>query len=451
MAEILGYTPEELIGKPGLDFCDPKYHNLCQEANRRVSRGERQFYEIELSGKDGRRVWVGVNGSPFYDHQGNYTGNLGLYTDISEQKSAKEKLQQSQQQLEGLFQNMAEGVVLLDVDGKVLKINLVAARILRLDPDQAPGNYYNNLRWQGEVILEDGTIISREILSRQQIAGLGRTIVNEEASLKFPDGTLTWLRGSITPLMDSTRGVIGTIVTFADITKEKMQQEQLTHMLLEGQEQERKRIARELHDDTAQSLSIISLELDSIIARKKFCDEETIVKIAQQKSALDRTMQDVRRFSHELHPSILDYLGLVSALEQLVEEINERNEIALSFNTRGEEIKLSSDKELAVFRVVQEALSNIRKHAAATQASVSLQYLPNSIKLRISDNGKGFNVRKESEAAILRGSLGLVSMKERAHLVGAKIKVESRMDQGTSITLEIGLDRSEVDQTKSKP
>ncbi len=449
MAEIIGYNPEDLIGKPGLDYCLPEYHSVCQEANRRISLGERQYYEIELSGKGGSRIWVGVNGSPFYDHQGNYIGNLGLYNDISEQRAAQEKLLRSQQQLEGLFQNMAEGVILLDVDGKVLKINPVAARTLHLDSEKVPGTYYDSLLWQGEVALEGGTIISREILSQQKLSSLGRTIINEEASLKLPDGTLTWLRGSIAPQMDS-QGVNGTIVTFTDITREKMQQEQLTQMLLEGQEQERKRIARELHDDTAQSQSLISLELDSVISRENLCDEETMAKITRQKSAVDRTMQDVRRFSHELHPSILDHLGLVPALDQLVEEMNQRNDMAVSFTTRGNEKKLSSAKELAVFRVVQEALSNIRKHARATQAEVSLQYLSDSVKLRISDNGTGFDIKKESEAAISRGSLGLVSMRERAHLIGAELKIESRLGQGTSITMKMALDRSEVDQTRAK-
>jgi PAS domain S-box-containing protein len=328
-------------------------------------------------------------------------------------------------------------VVLLDVEGNVLKINPVAARILRLDREHIARADFANMGWAGEVTLEDGTVLNQEYFELQGIPGTGKVIISEEAILRFPDGSQRWLRGSVTPLTRDSEAVTGIIITFMDITGEKNQQEQLTQKLLEAQEIERKRIGRELHDDTAQSLSLISLELDSLAGSSRLCTEDVTAKLESLKTITDRTMQDVRRYSHELHPVILDHLGLVPALEQLAEDVSEHNGLKVDIAVQGEEIKLNPQEELALFRIAQEALSNIRKHAQATQARISLSYQLNSVNLRIIDNGIGFRVSKEQKSAISRGSLGLLSMKERAHLIGANLRIESTINQGTTIAVEM--------------
>ena len=437
MTEILGYSAEELREKPGLNYCAPEYHAACIEADKKISQGYPQSYETELLRKDGQRIWVQVNGTPMYNQQARYIGSLGLYTNITERKKDQEKLRESQAQLQSLFDNIAEGVVLLDVEGNVLKINPVAARILRLDREHIARADFANMGWAGEVTLEDGTVLNQEYFELQGIPGTGKVIISEEAILRFPDGSQRWLRGSVTPLTRDSESVTGIIITFMDITGEKNQQEQLTQKLLEAQEIERKRIGRELHDDTAQSLSLISLELDSLAGSSRLCTEDVTAKLESLKTITDRTMQDVRRYSHELHPVILDHLGLVPALEQLAEDVSEHNGLKVDIAVQGEEIKLNPQEELALFRIAQEALSNIRKHAQATQARISLSYQLNSVNLRIIDNGIGFRVSKEQKAAISRGSLGLLSMKERAHLIGANLRIESTINQGTTIAVEI--------------
>jgi len=198
-------------------------------------------------------------------------------------------------------------------------------------------------------------------------------------------------------------------------------------------------VARELHDDAAQSMAILSLELDSLISGNKMCSEESLERLKVIKANTDLTMQNIRRYSHELHSSLLDHLGLTAALDQLVEENNERDGLSVELEIQGQERKLSEDIELALFRIAQQALRNIWQHAQATKARVTLRYLPDKIILTIIDNGKGFKPDVESEAAIKRGSLGLVSMKERAHLIEADLTIESRLNIGTKISLEASI------------
>jgi signal transduction histidine kinase len=225
------------------------------------------------------------------------------------------------------------------------------------------------------------------------------------------------------------------------VAEEKLQQTEklLTEKLLEAQEEERKRIARELHDDTAQSLSVIRLELDSLISGGLSIPSEVIRRLQSTRAIVDRATEDVRRYSHELHPALLDNLGLVAALEQLVSEICDRAGFKIQLDIEGKDIKLSENIELGLFRIAQECLNNIWKHASATKASVVLEYFPDRVKLDITDNGKGFNVDQESQVAIKRGSLGLVGMRERARLINADFHMRSRCNRGTRVIVEVNL------------
>lgn len=150
-------------------------------------------------------------------------------------------------------------------------------------------------------------------------------------------------------------------------------------------------------------------------------------------------MNDVRRYSHELRPGVLEYLGLQAALEQTADDINKLQQITVEVNTEGEELSLPEDVKLGFFRIAQEALNNARKHARASRVIVGLKYSRNRILMTISDNGTGFDVQKAKVQTNLKGSLGLMSMQERAKLIGASLKIESKVGQGTVITVELSL------------
>ncbi len=205
----------------------------------------------------------------------------------------------------------------------------------------------------------------------------------------------------------------------------------LTERVMKAQEEERKRLARELHDDTSPNLACLGLELDDISRKYQSLPGEVVQRLRIIRDKIDSTQQDIRRFSHELHPAILDNLGLEPALETLIEEFKSKAHIEIKFKAPGAERPLSNEIKLALYRIAQEALNNIRKYAKATEALVALELTTNVIRLSIADNGTGF------DSTIKAKGIGLTSMKERAKLIGAELKIESQLGKGTTITAEV--------------
>jgi len=205
--------------------------------------------------------------------------------------------------------------------------------------------------------------------------------------------------------------------------------------ILTAQEDERKRIAREIHDDTTQRLWIVADRVQKL-ARKK--SGEISEEISDELVSINQTIlgisNDAKRLSLDLRPSVLDDLGLAQAIEWLVENIDQSIDAQLVVN--GTEQKLDNLSEIMVFRFVQEALNNIRKHASATQVIVDLNYDDEKIKISISDNGTGFKLEKDISQLALRSQLGLLGLQERARMLGGTLDIQSEVGKGTCIGLE---------------
>jgi signal transduction histidine kinase len=202
----------------------------------------------------------------------------------------------------------------------------------------------------------------------------------------------------------------------------------------QAQEDERLRIARELHDETAQ-------ELVHLVRRLERLGEATHDEVPQQVDELltlaRGTLQSVRRFSRDLRPSVLDDLGLVPAIELAVEETNARLTGGAKLKVNGEARRLGSAVELAFFRIAQEALHNVEKHAEATSASVELAFMDDAVRLVVSDDGRGCSVPGNVSALARMGKLGILGMKERAELVGGSFDFRSAPGQGSRVSVVV--------------
>lgn len=204
-----------------------------------------------------------------------------------------------------------------------------------------------------------------------------------------------------------------------------------------AQEEERRRIAQELHDDTAQNLIVISRKLDSFVFNSKKLSPEDVLYFEEIRSLANSTLQEVRRFSQDLRPSILDDLGLLPALEWLAPEISKFFKINIELKIEGTPRRFPPETELVLFRLVQEALRNTGKHAEARNALITIRFKGAKTTVIIEDDGKGFNVPKSVSDLTGAGKLGLVGMQERAQLIGADFLVESEPNAGTAITIKI--------------
>jgi signal transduction histidine kinase len=249
-----------------------------------------------------------------------------------------------------------------------------------------------------------------------------------------------WIRITASPIRDNGRNIIGAIETLEDITQRKVAEENLRYHLkaiTKAQEEERKRIARELHDDTVQLLSSLSRQLDTFIRRKPDFETSEITMLKGMLAQLNNGAQNVHRFSQELRLSVLDDLGLIPALTSLVKALQDGHGINADLEVIGEAHRYSPEVETMVFRIAQEAINNIGKHSQATKANINIEFTGETINLTVSDNGKGFNLPESIDALPRSGKLGLAGIKERASLLGGTIKVTSSPGKGTCLILEI--------------
>ena len=203
-----------------------------------------------------------------------------------------------------------------------------------------------------------------------------------------------------------------------------------------AQEEERKRIARELHDDTIQALVVLSRQLDELASRAKGLSKDENLLLERLWQQTNSVMEGMRRLSHDLRPAILDRLGLLPALEWLASDVAKHSGITVEVKTDGAERRVAPEAELVLFRIVQEALRNVWRHSQASTAQVTVEFRDNKTRMTVKDDGKGFDLRASMGDLTRDGKLGLAGMQERARLLGGSLTVESEPGKGTTVTIE---------------
>ena len=211
---------------------------------------------------------------------------------------------------------------------------------------------------------------------------------------------------------------------------------QLTHQIITAQEEERKEISRELHDEVVQTLVGINVELSALGKGASVGLHNLKEKIAHTQRLVENSVNAVHRFARELRPAVLDDLGLIPALHAYSKSLAERKKLKIQMTAFGGVEALDGAKRTVLFRVAQEALTNVARHAHATQVKMSISEISGAIRMEISDNGKSFPVEKTLLAKNPK-RLGLVGMKERIEMVGGNLTIESAPGQGTTVRAEI--------------
>ena len=248
-----------------------------------------------------------------------------------------------------------------------------------------------------------------------------------------------WMHFTTSPIKDGSGEIIRAIETLEDITERKNAEENLRHYLREitrAQEEERKRIARELHDSTAQTLIALLHQLENLLVDKIKLPAKETEALWDIHERIRDVLQETRRFSRDLRPSIIDDLGLLPALDWVIGEHKSEYCVESSLKVAGSEQRLSQEKELLIFRIVQEALRNTAKHAQASKAEVTIEFQENKITVTISDDGIGFQLPEQLGIMPYTGKLGLAGMQERARLLGGSLKLKSELGKGTTVSVE---------------
>jgi two-component system, NarL family, sensor histidine kinase UhpB len=218
-----------------------------------------------------------------------------------------------------------------------------------------------------------------------------------------------------------------------ELQESQAQLRQLSGALQSVREEEKARIARELHDELGQALTGLKMDLAELMAQLRPEQAEAVRRGEAMRSLLDSTVASVRRIATELRPLMLDDLGLIPTIEWLVNDFSQRTGIAIELSLPGPDLEVDADRATGIFRVLQESLTNVARHAEASRVQVRLSASEHTIRLVVHDNGKGIDPSVEREVR----TLGLLGMRERAAMLGGELTLESSRDAGTTIAMSV--------------
>lgn len=227
--------------------------------------------------------------------------------------------------------------------------------------------------------------------------------------------------------------LVGDIKVIGDVVEEAKEKQRFGLKIIEAQEEERKRLSREIHDGPAQMLANVLLRSELI--ERTYKDkgvEEALEEIRDLRRMVKSSLAEVRRIIYDLRPMALDDLGLIPALEKYLKNFSEHTNLNIQFSNLGREKRLPSQLEVSCFRLVQEAVQNAHKHAKPTLVQVKVEVNRNNVLIIVKDNGKGFDTTKKKD-----GSLGLIGMRERISMLKGTMEIKSEINIGTTIIIEI--------------
>ena len=356
-----------------------------------------------------------------------------IIRDISDQKIAEEKLMESEEKYRLLSEQSGLGIGLYSPDGKILYFN-----------KKALSNIGGTMQdYSGKSLTEVfGDKQGKKFISRiRKVIKTGKSYDYED-NIQTPTGKI-WYLSNQTGVCNKRGELIGVQVLAQDITERKKTEEkfikatrelrELTYHLQDVREDERAKIAQDLHDDFGQRLTALKIEASSLRLKIDNPSADIEKKIDDILDQIDGTIESARRISSGMRPSILDHLGIAAAIEWQVNEFTKSTGIISTISITSGEIKIDNRISITMFRILQEALTNIAKHSKATQIEVSLKSNPEWLYLSIHDNGTGITRRRINNPK----SFGLKGMKERAISYGGILKISCIKGKGTHVLLKM--------------
>jgi PAS domain S-box-containing protein len=417
-----------IVDEASAEEIETYYRGKCQKSRLIDGAYEAEDFFPDL-GPSGR--WLHFTASPIRDKGGKIIGVIETLEDITERKSAEVALHESEKSFRALWEGAYDAIWVHDLEGNIQTANKAAAELGGYPVAELLG--MNVKSFLSEESLKLAREVSKKLTEHQPID------LPYELRLIRKDGSEAICMVS-TNLITSDGEAKGFQNIARDVTLEKRMQENLRYYLQEitrAQEEERKRIARELHDDTAQVLGSLSRQLDNFVRKKHGLAPNEVLFLKDLQAQLNRGVQGVNRFVQDLRPSLLDDLGLIPALRSLVKGLQESEGISSDLKVLGNERRFSPEVELLLFRIVQEALNNIRRHAQASEAQVIIEFAEDRVRVTVADNGRGFSLSGRVDDLPRSGKLGLAGMQERAGLLGGTLEVQSTPGKGTTLTVKV--------------
>lgn len=470
--ELLGYSQDELRALNLDDLVHPDDREHCDALfQQSVARPGPFTTQKRVIAKSGAILWVQESISSIRDAQGNAQSVVGVAIDVTASRAAEEVLRASEERLRAVFEQATAGIALIELDGRLAQVNDHFTTLLGFSTAELLG-----VRIQELTHPDDRPLLVEHFLA---LVNQGTSFELEKRSLRKNHGFL-WVSASVSVVRGADGAPQLACAVVVDISERKRAQEEISQAnhdlearvaartaelaaaleivreevaqrqqaevgrdrllgrIVGAQEEERRRLSRELHDNMGQHLTAILLAISALEAQQTahsaslpFTDRRQKTDLRRLRAMVDELLSVSHHLAWEIRPALLDNVGLRAALEQYVANWGQISGIHADFVARGgmEKIALSPEDETALFRVTQEALTNVARHAGASQVSLVLEENEAGVAVIIEDNGRGIDLETSDTST----RLGLLGMKERMELVGGTLTLES--GEGTGLTV----------------
>ena len=476
-SEMVGaHSAEEVIGRSIYDLIAPEDRDRYKAFNESICRGEKGSLQFDIVGLEGKRRHMETHAAPLSNPDGTMI-HLAVTSDISE----REQAERANSLLAAIVDCSDDAIVSKSLDGIITSWNKGAERIFGYTPEEAVGKHISL------IIPAERRDEEVDILRRIRA---GDRVDHFETIRQRKDGTLVDISVTISPVKDSTGRIIGASKVARDISQRRQseialrqseerfrrlaetldaevrartdeleqrnrevlaqaeQVRQLSWQLLRTQDEERRHIARELHDSAGQTLAVLGMNLATIIDNARKQAPDIVETTEQTRQMLEELTKEIRTTSYLLHPPLLDETGLPAALSWYISGLSERSGLDIAFSIPEEFGRLPREMELVAFRLVQECLTNIHRHSGSKRAIIQISRDLDRVLIEIRDHGKGIPKEKLAQIQYGRAGVGIRGMRERLRQFQGEMTLDST-GGGTTVVVTIPVPR-EIASSKAK-
>ncbi len=447
--ELVGYSEVELLGLPLTKLLDEANQQIFTEQFARRQAGAEAPYQLSWTRKDGTQVPTLISPRPLFDENGRFQGSFAIMTDITVYRQAEAALQRREQYFRQLTENVSDVIGLLTTDGLIKYLNPTVARLLGFTSQELQGTSFFNLVHPAEV----------DTLRRRFQGQLQQAEEDFSAIVQVRHQNGTWhiwqIKGK--NLLDDPI-VAGIVINAQDVTEQKKLEEALqqsakklralTTQIFAAQETERRRLSLELHDELGQSLTVLKLQLRAIANKLRKDQTQLKEECSQMLAYINGVVENVRRLSHDLCPSLLENVGLGAALRHLLENFQQFYQVTENLKELDNfEAILPAAAKIHLYRIFQELFTNIDKHSQASAIRVEVQQVNNRLSITIADNGRGFPTG-EGDLKLGQTGLGLSAISERILMLGGTLDIQNQEQGGTRIHFTVPLQKKSLNKKK---
>ena len=444
--QIFGLAKEAIIGRTAFELprAIPDHQALpyARQDAALFQEAGAQFYESEVQCADGIRRHFFVNKATFPGTSGQPAGIVGVMLDITERKLAEKALRKSEERFRRFFEDVVLGIFQSTREGHIMNVNPAFARMFGYDTPQdllaavgndAAGLYVDpadRAHYIRLMTTSDGPVKIETLFRRRD----GTFFTGDLHAWRVKDrtGRFLYLEGFLDDITERKQ--------FEESLRESEKRLRfLSSKLLVAQEEERRRISMELHDDLGQNLAALKLQMLTITKRLRNDQTELKHECQGALTFIDRIIGTTRHLSRALNPSVLQDLKLCGTIQWMLRDFQKYAAIDTTLEMDDIDPLFSDDQQIIIYRILQESLHNIHKHARAQTVAVIVRRSPGEVHIQIRDDGRGFDIDQAMNRHVADRGLGLAALEERSHMLGGHLNITSARGQGTCTALTIPL------------